>query len=46
MFGIINKKARMNYRKSYDSNECTCYYATNGYVYGPNNTQNSGFSTG
>ena len=43
MFGVCDKVNRAKERYSYNSGYCTCYYACNGYVYGPNNTQNTGF---
>ena len=43
IFGVVNSVNRINERTSYNQGEGTCYYATNGYVYGPNNNQNSGF---
>lgn len=43
MFGVVDNINRINSRFSYNQGFGTCYYATNGYVYGPNNTQNTGF---
>ncbi len=45
MFGVVNKE-RISSRYSFDSSNNTTYYAVNGYVYGPNNTQNNGFHMG
>ena len=43
MFGIVDSINRINARYSYNAGFGTCYNGSNGYVYGPNNTQNSGF---
>ena len=43
MFGVVDKVNRIKQRYSYGCGYGTTYYATNGYVYGPNNNQNSGF---